>query len=66
MLVTDRLVGTPVLVRIDPVTGAQTTVSAGGLFFAPVDARSTDGDVLVADVDAVNFEGAVFRSGSIL
>ena len=58
MLVTDRLVGTPVLVRIDPVTG--------GLFFAPVDARSTDGDVLVADVDAVNFEDAVFRSGSIL
>jgi hypothetical protein len=46
--------------------GAQTTVSAGGLFFAAVDARSTDEDVLAADVNAVNFEGAVFRSGSIL
>jgi streptogramin lyase len=62
VFVTDGLFGAPVLVRVDPVTGAQTTVSSGGSFFDPFGvAVEPNADVLVGDVDAFDFEGAVFR-----
>ncbi|MFJ4776306.1 hypothetical protein [Streptomyces sp. NPDC088762] len=43
----------PRVVRIDPVTGVRTVVSAGGAFVSPVDvAIDHDGNILVVDANA--------------
>jgi hypothetical protein len=51
------------VIRVDPATGAQTTVSSGGSFDAPSGiALEADGDILVADVQAfADFLGGVIR-----
>ncbi len=50
------------IVRVDPVTGAQTTVSSGGSLFRPnflvIDG---DGDLLVSDRDAFGGSGGIIR-----
>ena len=44
--------------RIDPVSGAQTTVSSGGSFVAPFGvALEADNDILVADSEAFGGSG---------
>ena len=51
------------VIRVDPLTGAQTLVSSGGLFTDPIGiAIAADGTLLVADQNAFDgFVGAVFR-----
>ncbi|MGQ0668378.1 MAG: hypothetical protein ACT4PO_01670 [Actinomycetota bacterium] len=50
------------VVRVDPETGAQTTVSSGGSFVEPWGITiDDDGDVLVADLGAFGGGGGVIR-----
>src|SRR5215211_121338 len=50
------------VIRVDPATGAQTTVSTGGSFVDPFGvALEADGDILVADADAFGGLGGVIR-----
>jgi sugar lactone lactonase YvrE len=54
--------GTGGVIRVDPATGAQATVSSGGSFRGPVGvAVEADGDILVADMDAFGGAGGVIR-----
>jgi hypothetical protein len=53
---------TGAIVRVDPVNGAQTVVSSGGQFQNPVGvAIGPNGELFVADADALGGSGAVFR-----
>jgi DNA-binding beta-propeller fold protein YncE len=53
---------TGAIVRVDPVNGAQTVVSSGGQFQNPVGvAIGPNGELLVADADALDGNGALFR-----
>ncbi len=46
------------VIRVDPVTGAQTKVSAGGLFSNPFDITvEADGSILVVDPHAAGRGG---------
>src|SRR5207247_2000779 len=48
--------------RVDPTTGAQTVVSSGGNFVTPVGiAIAANGDILVADLNALGGPGGVIR-----
>ena len=50
------------MIRVDPATGAQTTVSSGGSFVNPLGiAVEADGDILVADADAFGGHGGAIR-----
>jgi hypothetical protein len=50
------------VIRVDPASGAQTTVSSGGSFFDPSGvALEADGDILVADQNAFAGPGGVIR-----
>ena len=50
------------VIRVDPVSGAQTTVSSGGSFVSPFGlALEADNDVLVADAEAFGGSGGVIR-----
>jgi hypothetical protein len=62
--VTDRLLGggTGGVIRVDPVTGAQTVISSGGFFVSPRGvAIDRNGDILVADISAFGGSGGVIR-----
>jgi DNA-binding beta-propeller fold protein YncE len=62
LVISDGLFGVPIVLRVDPRTGARTTLSSGGLLFDPFGvAVEPGGDIIVGDVDAFGFEGAVFR-----
>jgi hypothetical protein len=50
------------VIRVDPVTGAQTTVSSGGSFSDPVGvAIAPNGDILVVDSGAFGGPGGIIR-----
>jgi sugar lactone lactonase YvrE len=50
------------VIRVDPDTGTQTVLSTGGAFSNPFAiALEADGDILVLDNLAANFDGAVIR-----
>jgi glucose/arabinose dehydrogenase len=50
------------IIRVDPGTGAQTTVSSGGSFFRPGGiAIAANGDLLVADAEAFGGLGGIIR-----
>src|SRR5262249_2388462 len=54
--------GCGAVIRVDPVTGAQTVVSSGGFFVNPVGiALEADGNILVGDPDALGGGGAIIR-----
>jgi NHL repeat len=50
------------VIRVNPTTGAQATVSSGGSFVDPSGiAVEADGDILVADANAFGGGGGVIR-----
>ena len=50
------------ILRIDPLTGAQTTVSSGGIFADPLDiAIDAAGDLIVLDAEAFDLSKRVLR-----
>ncbi len=59
---TESASGEPGLFRIDAATGAETAISVGGSFSAPVGvAVEADGSILVVDADAFGGQGGVIR-----
>jgi glucose/arabinose dehydrogenase len=59
--------GPGVLIRVDPVTRAQTTVSSGGVFHDPFGvAVEADGKILVADPPTVDKQGEVIAPGGVI
>lgn len=59
---TESASGEPALFRIDAATGAETAISVGGSFSAPVGiAVEADGSILVADADAFGGTGGIIR-----
>ena len=58
----DAFAGLGGIIKVDPTTGAQTTISSGGLFVDPIDVAITaSGDLIVVDFDAFGGTGHVFR-----
>jgi hypothetical protein len=58
----DSSSGEPALFRVDVATGAESAVSVGGSFSAPVGITvEADGSILVADADAFGGSGGVIR-----